>query len=456
MTRLNLHIRHILLTAISLICTPAVLAQDLREERMPADTIAADTVVVDSSIMVLPWDERTKLQLADLAKEADAAYFTTGICVYDLTADSLLFGYNHKKVMRPASTQKLVTAISALDILGAAHEYRTKAYYTGTITPDSVLQGDIYIVGDFDPLYSYADLKTLASEIMSLGIRRIDGSILGDETMKEAALYGYGWCWDDVPSTYQPFLSPLMFDRGRLAPGSTKYSTDPLFHPTIYMLSTLRSMLHVNDSLPLPVELRALPASGTHQFYGFSHTIADVLTRMMKNSDNLHAESMFYQIANFNTGRRCTTKDGVRQIENTIRKACTAMPRQAHPTDEGFSTPYTEIADGSGVSLYNYISPLTQVALLRFAYTQQRIFNHLYPALPIAGVDGTLSSRMKRGNSYGNVHAKTGTVEGVSSLAGYVTASNGHLLAFSIINNGVLKTATGKDIQDRICDTLSR
>ena len=94
--------------------------------------------------------------------------------------------------------------------------------------------------------------------------------------------------------------------------------------------------------------------------------------------------------------------------------------------------------------------------MLRYAYRNAGIYYSVIEALPTSGKDGTLSSRMKTGPAYLNVHAKTGTVTGVSSLSGYVTASNGHILAFAIINNGLLKSATGHNIQDRICQELAR
>ena len=94
--------------------------------------------------------------------------------------------------------------------------------------------------------------------------------------------------------------------------------------------------------------------------------------------------------------------------------------------------------------------------MLRYAYNNKRIYDNLMPALPIAGQDGTLEKRMIRKPAQGHVFAKTGTVTGVSSLAGYVTASNGHLLAFAIINNGVLKSNIGHKIQDKICAELAK
>ena len=81
---------------------------------------------------------------------------------------------------------------------------------------------------------------------------------------------------------------------------------------------------------------------------------------------------------------------------------------------------------------------------------------HLKPSLPVAGTDGTLKSRMQGPFTNGNVCAKTGTLTGVSSLAGFCTAANGHQLAFSIINNGLRHTRNGRAFQDKVCNELCR
>jgi D-alanyl-D-alanine carboxypeptidase/D-alanyl-D-alanine-endopeptidase (penicillin-binding protein 4) len=113
-----------------------------------------------------------------------------------------------------------------------------------------------------------------------------------------------------------------------------------------------------------------------------------------------------------------------------------------------------KIADGSGLSLYNYVSAELEVRLLRYAWRNRRIYNILLPTLPMAGLDGTLKSRMYPGPAAGNVKAKTGTLTGISSLAGYCTARNGHELAFCIINQGIMRTADGRSLQDRICEAM--
>ena len=89
-----------------------------------------------------------------------------------------------------------------------------------------------------------------------------------------------------------------------------------------------------------------------------------------------------------------------------------------------------------------------------YDFQNNNIYLHLHPALPTAGEDGTLRSRQRGTFTQGNVYANTGTLKGISSLAGYCTAANGHRLAFAIINQGVMNRANGRAFQDRVCTVL--
>ena len=172
-----------------------------------------------------------------------------------------------------------------------------------------------------------------------------------------------------------------------------------------------------------------------------SHSLAELLVPMMKESDNLYAESLFYQLAIAGGSRSATGKQAANQVKRMIQKVA------LRPNDY-------KVADGSGLSLYNYVSAELEVRLLRYAWRHKEIYDLLLPSLPIAGLDGTLKSRMYPGPAAGNVQAKTGTLTGISSLAGYCTASNGHRLAFCIINQGIMRMADGRGFQDRVCRAL--
>lgn len=410
------------------------------------DSVAQGTMGED--VATVPWGEQIRTRLDSFAAEANRAPYHVGISVFDLTDDIPVWGYNTHKVMRPASTQKVLTAITALSTLGSKHEFKTRSYYTGTIATDGTLQGDIYVVGDFDPMYSHADLKELARAIRDLGVKRVSGKIYGDASMKHADLYGNGWCWDDVPSKYEPYLCALMVERGREYPNFGTYSKSAAFHPAAHFAYALGQELKnlgitgVSAAV-VPYGTKDYPGGGQN-FHTKARTVEEVMQRMLKNSDNLHAEAVFFKIANAVAGKRASWKDGAKQVESLLRRAGVAVNNNI------------EVADGSGVSLYNYCTPEAQVAMLRYAYRNASILPVFYGALPIAGVDGTLDERMQSGPAYRNVHAKTGTLEGVIALTGYVTASNGHQLAFSILINGTLSPKDARAYQDRFCQELAR
>ena len=455
------------------------------------DSIGVDTLVSDSlpAMEGIAWDVQLRHDLDALATEANGLSFTTGFYVYDLTGDSAIYGYNDYKVLRPASTQKIITTISALHLLGADYPYKTRACYTGTIQ-DSVLHGNIYVVGGFDPVYNESNLAELVDAVCNLGFKKIDGRVLGDISMKDSTIWGEGWCWDDAPSDVEPYLSPLMINRGCVVvrASGNKATTEPqssfvtmnpkgpgkfsatrnwissgniitttgtgsksisVYRPDLFFVCTLcdrlkeRGITISSSDTTKPIYgIGTLPAKNT-EFYSMTRNLSQLLNKTLKDSDNLYAESMLYQIAHVKAGDWATAADARHAIDALIKQT-------------GESPASCRVADGSGVSLYDYVTPRILVAMLRFAYKDQNIFSNFYPALPIAGMDGTLNSRMTQGNAFGNVRAKTGTVSGVSSLAGYVTASNGNLLAFSIISNGCLKIANAKALQNKLCQELAR
>ena len=342
-----------------------------------------------------------------------------GLMVYDLTADSVLFTYNHRQLMRPASCMKLVTAITALDQLGANYDYQTRIYMTGNVNY-STLEGNIYCVGGFDPTLTIDDVAVLANCVSRLGIDSIHGLIVADRTMKEALDYGEGWCWDDE----NPMLNALSIGR--------KYNFLETFAEEVARAGINLERVQLTEGrVPQNAQLIAT----------FRHNISQILDRMMKKSDNFYAESMFYQTA-------ASARKGLARA----RDARDITKRLIARLGLG-DNPY-KIADGSGLSLYNYVSTELLCTLLRHAWRSPSIQDALLPSLPIAGVDGTLKDRMKKTSAQGNVRAKTGTVTGISSLAGYCTAANGHQLCFAIINQGIMRAAAGKAFQDRVCKVL--
>ena len=121
----------------------------------------------------------------------------------------------------------------------------------------------------------------------------------------------------------------------------------------------------------------------------------------------------------------------------------------------GADTAGAAVRDGSGLSRHDYVSPETIVRVLD-AMRRHAEFRTFYDALPIAGVDGTIGSRMKNSPAQGNVHAKTGTVDKARSLSGYVTTVDGRMLVFSFLcNNFTVPNRMVEQVQDAILVQLA-
>lgn len=385
-------------------------------EDITSDTIMTDTFAIAEQS--LPWHITVARHLDNLLLNDMFETSTVGMMVYDLDADSVLYAHNARLLLRPASTMKVLTAVAAIDRLGGSYQFNTELCYTGEVN-NHTLQGNIYCVGGFDPRFNSDDMRAFVEAIRKMGVDTIRGNIFADKTMKDTDMLGKGWCWDDD----NPTLSPLLVSRKDVF---VKRFADELTEAGIILETTQGEAARPSNAFCI-----------CRRF----HTIDQILMKMLKESDNLYAESMFYQIAASTGVAHASAKNAREVVEKLIAKI-------------GLNPKRYEIADGSGLSLYNYLSAELEVAILKYAFHNNNIYVHLHPALPVAGVDGTLRNRMKNPFTEGNVYAKTGTLTGVSSLAGYCTAANGHRLAFAIINQGTQHARNPRAFQDRVCTVL--
>jgi D-alanyl-D-alanine carboxypeptidase/D-alanyl-D-alanine-endopeptidase (penicillin-binding protein 4) len=382
-----------------------------------ADTTAADSI---EALGEPAWPGNVAGRIDRLLGNELFNRSQVGLMVYDLTADSAIYCHNERQLLRPASTMKVVTAIAAIDRLGGSFQFKTTLSYTGAIE-DGVLNGDVYLVGGFDPRFNSDDMGSFVDGIRRMGIDTIRGRIVADKSMKDADMLGEGWCWDDD----NPVLSPLLISRRDVF---VKRFVDRLRGEGVVVEADT---------------VAGRQPGGAYEVGTRTHTIDQVLMPMMKESDNLCAEALFYQLGASTGAHPATARDARTVVRRLVEKV------GLRPSDY-------RIADGSGLSLYNYVTAELEVMLLRYAYQNTNIYMHLLPSLPVAGEDGTLRRRMRGAFTSGNVKAKTGSVTAISSLAGYCTAANGHVLCFAIINQGIRRGSEGRAFQDRVCEALCR
>lgn len=430
-----------------------------------------------------------------------------GICVYDLKSDTVFYNYHADRLSHPASTMKLLTSITALSQKEADASFRTEVWTQGVIKQDT-LHGDVYVVGGFDPEFDEEMLDTLVARVSSSAFSVIKGRIYGDVSMKDSLYWGRGWLWDDNPATFQPYLSPLMLNKGcievvavpgtpgtpaalQCTPYSTYYQVDNrtvsktqgggpfkvtrnwmengnriTVSGTVSGRSSASLNLYASDRFFMHTFTERLQAQGVTLCdtvdapYAFAEfqpdslavrvavvetPMAAVLKEIMKESDNLNTEALLCRLGVQTTKQKhISAEAGLSAVRAMVRKL------GYRPDDYG-------LADGCGLSNYNFVSPELLVAFLRHAYSRTDVFQKLYKALPVAGVDGTLKYRMRQGTpSFRNVHAKTGSFTGISCLAGYLHTADGRWLAFAIMNQNVLSGREARKFQDAVCDVLVR
>ena len=459
-------------------------------------------------IPIVLWGQYTSAKslssrLDTLIKYQLPAGSNVGISVYDLTTGKSLYTYQSDKLSRPASTMKLLTTITALARPDADEPFKTEVWYQGVIERDT-LKGDIYVVGGYDPEFDDEALDSLVNTVSRFPFSVIAGNVYGDVSMKDSIYWGSGWAWDDTPASYQPYLSPLMLNKGLVTvtaspgekgemaniecvPASSYYTVTNETQsrtPSAGRFGVSRDWLQNGNNVIIKgnVEskrigtvniyssqdffmytfLERLRAKGIQcpagyafnelqkdslsvQMALFETSTQDVVNQIMKESDNLNAEAMLCRLGAQSAGNKyVSAEDGLSEVRQLIRKL-------------GYVPDHYKLADGCGLSNYNYISSELLVAFLKFAYSRTDVFQKLYKALPIGGVDGTLKNRMKKGTpSYKKVHAKTGSFTAINCLAGYLEANNGHQIAFAIMNQNVLSGREARRFQGAVCDILIR
>lgn len=429
-----------------------------------------------------------------------------GVIVESLVDGRVWYERNGDVLFMPASNQKLFTSAAVLHALGPDWKYQTVLYCSGDLDDDGTLHGNLYLRGSGDPLLSARDLVEMAAQIKGAGIRRVAGKLLGDDSRFDHERYGLGWEWDDFSAYYAAPVSGLNLDENLLVvtvspgkkPGDTVRAsaapTSDYAHLTIRAktvekggTSALRigrtlgtNEITIDGTLALdaksadhpPVRVTIdnptrfattfflnclkregigvsgedgegiLPTSGTREIARHdSAPLSELLKALNKPSDNLMAEC-FLKTLGAEKGTGGTTAAGKAVAMDWFRSL-------------GIEPFGLQIADGSGLSRHNLVSPRSVARLLR-AMTSDLHIRVWIDSLPIAGVDGTLRNRLKGTPAMGNVRAKTGSLSGASSLSGYVTTQDGEKLLFvALVNNFTGSADPPHRLQDRIATLLA-
>ena len=343
--------------------------------------------------------------------------------------NKVLYELDPELGMIPASITKVVIGAAAYAKLGANYSIPTFCYTDDNNIKDGVIDGNIYIKGFGDPDLNSGDIQTIADEIVKKGIKQITGNIVADDSYFDNNYYTLrGMYSGDTGPSYWPYVSALCLDKssGAMSVGN--------------LLSSDLSALGV--TLQGTVIAGQTPA-GVKEVAQISHALYDVLAYMLKESDNHSAITMFKLLGAKYKNTPCSLEDAQSVISSWL-------------TELGVERYSYEILEGSGLTRYNKVNADMYMKILKNMYDDRFVFDYFLNSLSIAGKDGTLRKRMIGTGAEGNVYAKTGTINSVSALSGYVIDKDSEILMFFVVMNGFGgNTNEMRAAQDDVCITLS-
>lgn len=340
--------------------------------------------------------------------------------IVDVATGDVLFEQSAEQAVVPASTAKLVTAL-AVDIAVAPGLRLTTRVRAGA-NP-----GEIVLVGGGDPTLSsgpggngYAGAATLADLVAQVNANAGSSvrSILVDSTLFSGPATGPGWGAGDAPSRYAAPITATMVDGGRFGPQDDGVRSGA---PDLDAGRALAAALGVPE---VPVSAGTGSPAGRLLGRVFSAPVQRLVEQMLSQSDNVLAEALARQVA-LAAGEPASFDGAAAAVRTTLERA-------------GFDLSGAVLVDGSGLSTDNRLSPALLSDIVTAAASDPGSAGRaLLAGLPVAAYDGTLVERYGKSPAGGVVRAKTGTLDGVSALAGLVETADGRLLAFVLMADQV-------------------
>lgn len=426
-----------------------------------------------------------------VALRSDMAFFANrvrsgqfGIMAVSLTRGDTLFTHNAGTPLMPASTLKMLTSAAAFERLGPRYQFSTDVLYDGSMGPDGTLTGNVYLRGDGDPSLSgryltggpEAPMNFLADQLVSRGVRRITGDVIGDATAFDDQKIPEGWLTRYLQSGYAARVSGLSLNenlvwvtiepgRVRLEPATSAISlvsnvrtvagggaslsvrrqTDGTIivsgrigrnspprryqyvveDPASFATGALRSALVAREiAVDGGIRLGETPPAAVKIASIQSPTLDRMIAVMNRESINHFAELLL----------RNAARGLEKNAQGTARNGQSVL-RNIFATKVHADTTQLQISDGSGLSTLNRVTPRAMTQMLGYAHRADW-GPWFHASLPVAGESKLMRRRMRGGEAQGNLHAKTGTTNDVVGLGGYVTAVNGEVIAFTFLYNG--------------------
>jgi len=422
-----------------------------------------------------------------------------GIKIVDVKNGRVIYQRNADRTFVPASNLKLYTDAAALLYLGPGFQFQTQLFTNAKRVQNHVLRGNLYVKFGGDPTLTSAELAQLIAQLKHYQVRSIRGNVVVDTSNFAAKPYGPGWMSHDEHYGYGAQNTPLSLDQNAQAlminpaTRSGVRAHINLIPPnrfirvrnhlkTVSMVRNCRVHYKMNAHNTLTVSgciyisgrgfwqriaivnpwyyahqvikhalrqqhivLHGNIVRGTTKQHSKllasyqSPNLSQIVLQTLKPSNNVLADAVFLKLGQAYYHHPATWANGALAVQTILNNKI------------GINFDSSTIADGSGLSRYNLVTPANTVKLLRYMYNDFPVAYEFIAALPVAGRDGTLVKHMLAEHMQGWARAKTGSMTGISSLSGYFLTKRQHVYAFSIMVNGFSGPIKKyRDLEDRI------
>lgn len=474
---------------------------------------APDLEIAPSAVdLAKPLAVSTRPEDAALAKNIDETIDKSefvdarwGVFVVSLKDGRILAARDAQKLFNPASVQKILTAVVALDRLGADFRWRTRVFSTGKIE-NGTLAGDLVLYGEGAPDLSGESIENLVGQLKSKGLQRVKGNIVGDESYFTGDPVGDGWAWNELQWYYGAAASALSINKNLVnvtldggrpkAEPPTDYvefsgevaalenggaesigvkrglGTNKIYvwgegrsldvrvavhNPARWSARILKDAL-VKNGIAVEGDARSAdwqakdkfdPANAPELAGVDSQTLGEIVRKMNKDSVNLYAELILRTLGKKFGPETADEDPKTRKTRGDDAAGAAVIKKWLR--ENGVSLQETEtVRDGSGLSRLNFVTPET-IGRALIAGSRIKAAETFKTSLPIAATDGTLRGRL--GRVAGRISAKTGSISYVNALAGYAQRAD-ETLAFVILCNNETRKADSTVLIDAIAANL--
>jgi D-alanyl-D-alanine carboxypeptidase/D-alanyl-D-alanine-endopeptidase (penicillin-binding protein 4) len=441
--------------------------------------------------------KEVRLAIEKLENDPELKNASLSFYALDLDSNQVVASFMENKSLVPASTMKLVTTATALELLGPEKQFSTRIAHSGTIDSNGVLNGNIYIVGGGDPCLGadrfsahYGDFITnWATAILNLGIDSINGRVIGDASIFNAQLIPSTWIWADLGNYYgagpcglsiyenkcqvdlksgkngastevtctTPYIPNLSYHnevKGKVTHKDESYIFGGPYQNKRSIVGSIpinKEKYTVKGSIPDPAYLAAFELDMMLRNKGMKLANPSSTLRKLK-LEHINIENTFKKIILTEYSPqlidiiRLTNFHSINLYAEHLMSQISVLSTEIGDTEKGteVTTQFwkenkidiagMQVSDGSGLSRFNSISSKQLVDILK--YMNESKNKILFKnSLPVAGESGTMRNVGRSSAASGNVMAKSGTMTRVKSYAGYVTTKGKNHLAFALIVN---------------------